>query len=156
MSPPVEITEVSHKEIPIDLLLQADPSEEKLKGYLPRSTCFAAWLDGLPVGACAVIPTAEKNYELMCISVAPAHQQKGVGTQLLRHVIAAIRKLGANQLTVGTGSFGYQLSFYQRQGFRISSIDRDFFIKNYQVPIFENGIQLRDMLRLTFDYGKST
>ncbi|MDF9832230.1 ribosomal protein S18 acetylase RimI-like enzyme [Ereboglobus sp. PH5-5] len=156
MSATVEITGVSPKEIPMELLLQADPSEEKLKGYLPLSTCFAAWSDGVLVGACAVIPTDEEIYELMCISVAPAHRQKGVGAQLLRHVIAAIGKLGANQLTVGTGSFGYQLSFYQRQGFRVSSIDRDFFIKNYQVPIFENGIQLRDMLRLTFDYGKST
>ena len=152
MSAKIEITEVSHKEIPIELLLQADPSEEKLKGYLPRSTCFAAWLDGMLVGACAVIPTAEKVYELMCIAVDPAHQQKGIGSQLLRHVIASMGKLNAKQLEVGTGTFGYQLAFYQRQGFRVSSIDRDFFIRNYNAPIFENGIQLKDMLRLTFEY----
>ena len=34
-------------------------------------------------------------------------------------------------------------------GFRVTSIDYDFFVKNYPEPIFENGIQLFDMLRLT-------
>ena len=50
---------------------------------------------------------------------------------------------------MGTGTFGYQLAFYQRQGFRATGIDRDFFVKNYPEPIFEDGIQLFDMLRLT-------
>jgi hypothetical protein len=53
---------------------------------------------------------------------------------------------------VGTGTFGYQLAFYQRHGFRVTSIDRDFFIKNYSEPIFEDGIQLFDMLRFALKY----
>ena len=55
-------------------------------------------------------------------------------------------------LEVGTGSFGYQLSWYQRAGFRVFAIERDFFLENYPEPIYECGIQLKDMLRLALEY----
>jgi hypothetical protein len=71
----------------------------------------------------------------------------------LKWVRDFFRSTGAQQLEVGTGTFGYQLAFYQRQGFRVTSIDSDFFIKNYPEPIFEDGIQLFDMLRLTLRYS---
>ena len=40
-------------------------------------------------------------------------------------------------------------SSIQKCGFRITGIDIDFFIRCYQEEIFENGIQCRDMIRLT-------
>ena len=54
---------------------------------------------------------------------------------------------------MGTGTFDYQLAFYQRHGFCVTSIDHDFFVKNYPEPIFEDGIQLVDMLRLSLRYS---
>jgi protein-L-isoaspartate O-methyltransferase len=60
--------------------------------------------------------------------------------------------MGARRLEVGTGSFGYQLAWYQRAGFRVFAVERDFFLDNYEEPIFEDGIQLKDMLRLAVDY----
>lgn len=89
----------------------------------------------------------------MSIAVHPAYQKSGYGTALLKWVIDFFRRSGARKLEVGTGTFGYQLAFYQRQGFRVTSIDHDFFVKNYPEPIFENGIQLFDMLRLTLRYS---
>jgi ribosomal protein S18 acetylase RimI-like enzyme len=89
----------------------------------------------------------------MCIAVPPAHQKSGYGTELLDWVIDYLRNSGARQLEVGTGTFGHQLAFYQRHGFRVTSIDRNFFVKNYPEPIFENGMQLLDMLRLTLRYS---
>lgn len=145
----VLIKEVPPSDAPMDLLLLADPSVAKINGYLPASRCFVAGSGETSVGVCVVIPLGQDAYELMSIAVAPDHQQDGVGTQLLKHTIEAVRKLGVRRLEVGTGSFGYQLTFYQRQGFRVTSIDRDFFVRNYPEPIFEAGIQLRDMLRLT-------
>lgn len=148
---PVLIKEVPPSVAPMDLLLLADPSVEKINGYLPASRCFVACSAEATVGVCVVTPLGQDAYELMSIAVAPDHQQAGVGTQLLKHTIEAARKLGARRLEVGTGSFGYQLTFYQRHGFRITSIDRDFFVRNYAEPIFEAGTQLRDMLRLTLE-----
>ncbi|WP_198422013.1 hypothetical protein [Stenotrophomonas acidaminiphila] len=42
--------------------------------------------------------------------------------------------------------------FYQRHGFRVFQVDRDFFLRNYDEAIVEDGIQHRDMLRLALDY----
>lgn len=136
----------------MDLLLLADPSEEKIRSYLPGSRCFVATCGAMVVGACVVQPRGADTHELMSIAVHPAHQKSGYGTALLQWVIACYRDSGAHRLEVGTGTFGYQLAFYQRQGFRVTSIDRDFFVTHYPEPVFENGIQLLDMLRLTLTY----
>jgi ribosomal protein S18 acetylase RimI-like enzyme len=148
----MEIREVSGVDVPIELLLEADPSRVRVEAYVGRSRCFVALLESEPVGACVVQPMSQGVYELMNIAVSPGHQQKGIGTELLRHAIAAVRDLGAQRLEVGTGTFGYQLAFYQRAGFRVFAVDRDFFLRNYPGPIMEHGIQLRDMLRLAVDY----
>ena len=147
------IQETSAIDVPMELLLLADPSEEKVRSYLPKSRCFVALNNEVVVGACAVQPREAGVHELMNIAVHPDHQQSGNGTVLLKWVINFFRRIGASQLEVGTGTFGYQLAFYQRQGFRVASIDRDFFLKNYDEPIFEDGIQLMDMLRLAIRFN---
>ncbi len=88
----------------------------------------------------------------MSIAVHPDHQKSGIGATLLKWIIDFYGRAGASRLEVGTGTFGYQLAFYQRQGFRVTGIDRDFFVENYDEPIFEDGIRLVDMLRLTIRY----
>lgn len=144
--------EIPSESAPIDLLLLADPSEAKLRTYLAHSRCFVASEGGETVAACAILPIGADRYELMSIAVHPAHQKSGYGTALLQWIIDFFRAAGARDMVVGTGSFGYQLAFYQRQGFRVTGIDRDFFIKHYPAPIVEDGIPLRDMLRLTLTY----
>jgi len=143
------IQEVPAADAPMELLLLADPSEEKIRSYLPESKCFVASSKGAVVGACVVRPRGPGAHELMNISIQPVHQKSGYGTALLKWVVDFYCKSGARQIEVGTGTFGYQLAFYQRQGFRVTSIDHDFFVKNYPEPIFEDGIRLVDMLRLT-------
>jgi ribosomal protein S18 acetylase RimI-like enzyme len=150
------IEEVSAADVPMELLLLADPSEDKVRSYLSGSKRFIASRDGVVVGACVVRPRGTGAYELMNIAVHPVHQQSGYGTVLLRWVIDFLHHSGASQIEVGTGTFGYQLAFYQRHGFRVTSIDHDFFVNNYPEPIFEDGIQLLDMLRLTLKYSVSS
>ncbi|MDD3082661.1 MAG: GNAT family N-acetyltransferase [Desulfobacterales bacterium] len=135
------------------LLLLADPSEDKVRSYLPRSRCFVASSNEVVVGACVVQSLGSGTHELMNITVQPGHQKSGYGAALLKWVIEYFRKSGASKIEVGTGTFGYQLAFYQRHGFRVTSIDYDFFVNNYPEPIFEDGIQLFDMLRLTLRYS---
>ncbi len=143
------IAEISPADAPLELLILADPSEAKVAAYLPQSRCFAAYSGASPVAVCAVVPLSDAAYEIMNIAVKPSQQQRGIGTTLLCHVISVFKKEGACRLEVGTGTFGYQLTFYQRQGFRVTGIDTDFFCTNYPEPIFEDGVQLMDMLRLT-------
>ena len=147
----MQINEITPAEAPMDLLLEADPSEQKVKAYLDDCTCLAARIEGVVVGVCLLKPIGDDAYELMNISVAPSLQQRGIGTALLKRAIASVRAMGAHTLEVGTGMFGHPLAFYQRQGFRASAIDRGFFLDNYPEPLFEDGIQHKDMLRLRLD-----
>ena len=71
---------------------------------------------------------------------------------MLYRLIVSTREAKVKRLEVGTGTFGYQLAFYQREDFRADAIDKDFFLINYEEPIFENGIQLKDMLRLGLNF----
>ena len=154
MSRSLLIQEIAASDAPMALLLLADPSEDKIRSYLPRSKCFVATIAGGVVGACLVQPLGAGAHELMSIAVQPACQKSGYGTALLKWVIEFYRESGARQIEVGTGTFGYQLAFYQRQGFRATAIDRDFFVVNYAEPVFEDGIRLFDMLRLTLRYSR--
>lgn len=148
----MEIQEVPYTKAPIEILLEADPSVEKIQAYLPRSRCFVAIRQGKPVGAYVVQRIAPAVYELMSIAVSPEYQRKGIGSKLLRHAVTTVHDMGARRLEVGTGTFGYQLTWYQRAGFRVCAVERDFFLVNYEEPIYEHGLQLKDMLRLAVDY----
>lgn len=148
------IQEIPPADAPIDLLLLADPSEEKIRSYLPASNCFVASRNGSVVAAAVVQPREAGAHELMSIAVYPDHQQSGIGTALLKWIVDYFGRAGATKLEVGTGTFGYQLAFYQRQGFRVTGIDRDFYLNNYDEPVFERGIRLVDMLRLTITYDE--
>lgn len=57
---------------------------------------------------------------------------------------------GFHTIEIGTGNSSIQrLALYQKCGFRMASIDHDFFLKHYDEPIYENGIQCMDMVRLS-------
>lgn len=119
-----------------------------MASYLPESLCYGAFVESKCIAVCVVLPQADETFELINIAVAPNTQAKGIGSQLLNHVIGAMKEKNARKIVLGTGTFGYQLAFYQKAGFRVLSVDRDFFLNNYPEPIFENGIQHKDMLRL--------
>jgi len=144
----IKIKEVDPKLLPMSLLLEADPSEKSINRYLKDSWCFAAFIDDLIVGVCVTKLIKNGVAEIFNIAVSPEFQQQGIGSQLLKHVLDQLSKKEIKFVELGTGTFGYQLSFYQRLGFRVDSVVKDFFLDNYSEPIFENGIQLKDMLRL--------
>ncbi|GAB6089386.1 GNAT family N-acetyltransferase [Spirochaeta dissipatitropha] len=148
----LKLEKIPSSKASLELVLLADPSEEKVASYLPDSDCFAGFIENRMVAVCLVQPRGEAVFELMSIAVQEEFQKSGIGSRLLAWVLEFYRGNGARRLELGTGTFGYQLAFYQRQGFRVTEIDRDFFTNNYDEPIFENGIQLRDMLRLSIDF----
>ena len=155
------ITTMNPAEAPWHLLLLADPSRERIKRYLPGSTCFGARQTtqftpsglGALIGVCVLVPEGDglHRWELMNMAVSTAWQSKGIGSALLQRAIREMRERGVQQLEVGTGSFGDQLLFYQRLGFRVTDIERDFFLENYTTPLWERGVQHKDMLKLTLD-----
>ncbi len=91
----------------------------------------------------------EQTAEIFNIAVAPARQQQGIGSGLLRFVLASLAEKGVRRVELGTGSFGHQLTYYQRHGFRVETVVKDHFLIHYPEPLMEHGIRHKDMLRLS-------
>lgn len=147
------IQEAEPARAPLELLLEADPSLERVRSYLRGAKCLIATIQSAVIGVCVLSPTSSDRFELMNIAVVDRYRGKGIGTKLLLRAIDVARAAGATLIAVGTGTFGYQLVFYQRLGFRVVAVERDFFLRNYDEPVFENGIQHKDMLRLHLALG---
>ncbi|WP_010289452.1 GNAT family N-acetyltransferase [Kurthia massiliensis] len=136
---------------PWDLLLLADPSKAQVENYLYDSDVYVLKVEEVTVGVYVLLQRDEQTIELMNIAVAEEVQHQGYGHQLLAHAMATVKAIGVKKLLVGTGNSSIeQLVFYQKHGFRMTHIIRDFFIEHYDTPIFENGIQCRDMIQLTY------
>lgn len=139
-----------HEPLPMDLLLLADPSRELVEEYVQRGQCYLAEEDGEVIGVYVLLPTRPQTVEIVNVAVADAHQGRGIGKQLVKHAIQTAKAQGYKTVEIGTGNSSIgQLALYQKCGFRITGIDRDFFIRHYAEPIFENGIPCRDMIRLS-------
>lgn len=141
------------------LLLLADESEAAVSSYLQKGDLYELPdPTGTPLGIVLVLPEGDAGAELKAVAVAPEHQGRGVGTRLLKLVLAELRARGVRRVVVGTGNSGIgQLAFYQKAGFRLWRIERDVFTpaRGYPPGIEENGIPLRDMVWLeqTLDDG---
>jgi ribosomal protein S18 acetylase RimI-like enzyme len=139
--------------IPIDLLLLSDPSEEVIAEYINSSIKFIASLDSKIVGALVLIKTRPKTMEIMNISVYEEYQNKGIGKQLLNKAIEYAKESKTKTLEIGTGNPGLmQMMLYQKCGFRIVGVELDYFRKNHDEKIFENGIECRDMIRMKMEF----
>lgn len=135
---------------PYSLLLLADPSHQQIQTYLKTGIGYQAIIDDQVVGVYVLQLRSTGHYELMNIAVLEAHQGKGIGKTLLQHAIDYCRQKQAHTLEIGTGNSSLsQLAFYQKLGFRIVRVIPNFFVTHYDEPIFENGIQCRDMLILS-------
>lgn len=146
----VRISKITRgRKIPYDLLYLADESHEAISFYLDRGECYCAYIGRVPVGVYVLLPTHPFTAELANVAVCEERQGEGIGRQLIAHAIKTAREQKFSKLEVGTANGGTgQLAFYQKCGFRMEWIDRDFISRNYPKPIIENGIECRDMVRM--------
>lgn len=135
---------------PMELLLTADPSEEKVQEYLSKGQCYIVREGDLIIGVYILLQTLRAKMELVNVAVLEDYQGQGIGKKLIQHAIANVQLQGYRFIDVGTGNSSIsQLKLYQQCGFRMVKIRRGYFVKNYDEPIYENGIQCRDMVRLS-------
>ncbi|WP_454190215.1 GNAT family N-acetyltransferase [Paenibacillus sp. Marseille-Q7038] len=136
--------------VPYEILLLADPSKAVIDEYIHRGQRSVAVFHGESIGIVVLLHTRPQTYEIVNLAVKEKYQGKGIGRALLRYALEQAKDQGASTIEIGTGNSSLdQLGFYQREGFRITGIDRDFFIKHYPDSIIENGILCVDMLRLS-------
>jgi ribosomal protein S18 acetylase RimI-like enzyme len=141
--------------IHLDLLLLADPSIDKIKEYLIDSNIYSASIKDETIGIIVIKEIDKFKKEILNVAVREEHQNKGIGKKLINFVLNLEKSNGTKVIEIGTGNSSInQLILYQKIGFRISSIDRDFFSRNYQEVIVENGIICQDMIRLSIELEK--
>lgn len=139
-----QVTEDKKRYLP--LLLLADEQENMIDRYLDRGAMFVLD-DGGVKGECVVTDEGNGILELKSLAVSPDCQRKGYGRALVNYVAA--RYQGQYSiLQVGTGDSPLTVPFYEKCGFVRSHRVEDFFVDHYDHPIFEGGIQLKDMIYL--------
>lgn len=141
----------SNKKRFLDLLLLADEQESMIDKYLERGAMFALYDNDLK--AVSVV-TCEGGsiYEIKNIAVYPSSQRKGYGKRLIDYLFEYYQGK-CSVMSVGTGDTPSALSFYEHCGFRISHRLKNFFLDNYNKPIYEDGKQLTDMVYLRKDFS---
>jgi ribosomal protein S18 acetylase RimI-like enzyme len=86
--------------------------------------------------------------ELMNIAVDETHRGKGIGGRMIEKAIEIVADGGYHGIIVGTGTEDCapdQIRFYERHGFRKSHLRENYFVDKFPNPIYENGVQLKDM-----------
>ncbi len=131
----------------MELLLLADEDSKMIEKYLYRGDLFALYDDDLK-SVCVVTQESDDVCELKNIATYEKWHGKGYGSKLLDHVTSYYKGKYATML-VGTGDVPRALQFYQKNGFNISHRIKDFFTDNYDHLMFEDGIQLVDMVYLS-------
>ena len=143
----MEIREVkNNKKQFLSLLLLADEQESMIDNYIEKGTMYILDDDGVK---CECVITDEGNHilEIKNIATEPECQGKGYGKMMIDFV-ASKYKEQFSVLQVGTGDSPLTIPVYEKCGFvRIHSV-KNFFIDNYDHPIFEDGVQLVDMIYL--------
>jgi len=130
----------------MDLLLIADEQVSMIEKYLYRGEMFALRGDDLKA-LCVVTQEQSGVYEIKNIVTVPEYQRKGYGQNLIAFIADYYKKSGS-ELYVGTGDSPTILRFYERCGFVKSHVEKNFFIDNYDHPMYEDGQQLVDMVYL--------
>ena len=130
----------------LDLLLLADEQENMIDKYLKNGDMYALYDDDLKT-ICVVVTIDEGTCELKNIATYEKYQGKGYAKALIKY-ISDFYKNDYKTMLVGTGEVPTILSFYESCGFEESHRIKGFFTDNYEHPMFEEGIQLIDMVYL--------
>lgn len=133
----------------LDLLLLADEQESMIDRYLSEGDLWALYDDDLK-SVCVVVPINRETCELKNIASYKKYQGRGYGKALINFIFDFYQK-DFKEMQVGTGETPSTLRFYEHCGFEISHRIKNFFTDHYDHPIFEEGIQLVDMIYLKKD-----
>jgi ribosomal protein S18 acetylase RimI-like enzyme len=141
----------SDSEIPYHLLLLADETKEAIDRYIFNSDIYLLH-DGIEdIAVMALYKNNDTELEIKNIAVIESYRSKGIGSILINKAKEIAKENHYKKLTVGTSDTGFQqIRFYEKNGFVQRGILKDFFIENYPDPIYENGLQMHDMIILEF------
>lgn len=133
------------------MLLLADETVEAINRYIFDSDIYLLGNGELDIAVIVLYDKDDLELEIKNMAVIEDFRSRGIGSILIDKAKEIALRNGYEILTVGTSDTGFQqIRFYEKNGFVKKGIRKDFFIENYPSPIFENGLQMRDMVILEF------
>lgn len=143
----MKIKEVkTNKKRYLSLLMLADEQENMIDRYLDNGIMYVLDDNGIK-GECVIIDKGNNILEIKNIAIEPKYQNLGYGKALIDFIITKY-KGQYSIVQVGTGNSPLTIPFYEKCGFTYSHKVENFFTKNYNHPIYESGILLKDMIYL--------
>ena len=137
---------IANKKQYLDLLLLADEQESMIDRYLERGEMFVLEDRGVKA-VCVVTDEGSGVCELKNLAVTPDFQRQGYGRTMINYLINHYSGR-YTQMIVGTGDVPGTTGFYKSCGFEYYLSIENFFTDNYDNPIVEEGILLKDMIYL--------
>lgn len=132
--------------IPYALLLLADESITAINNYIHHCKIFQIKESSHTIGVCAIQQKDTSTIEIKNLAIVERYRNRGIGQWCMQKIGELYQD--KDQL-VATGDHSTSaLRFYERNGFKRHFIRKDFYIVNYDQPIIENGMQLRDQIVL--------
>jgi ribosomal protein S18 acetylase RimI-like enzyme len=129
------------------LFAEADDSESEIASYKDLGEILVARVDGIIIGHAQVVETDEPGVvELKSLAIYEQWRSQGIGGALVQAALARCREQKMRSMLVATAAASIRaLQFYQRQGFRICRVIRDFYVPERGYRALElNGIPLLD------------
>ncbi|TDL34951.1 GNAT family N-acetyltransferase [Jeotgalibacillus sp. S-D1] len=139
----------------IHLLKLADDDEQAIQSYLYNGTLYSIHWNNASVGVVLLQSGANSDLEIKNIALEEAFRAKGIGKVVLQLVVDLAKSSSYKTVRVGTANCSIgNIIFYQKCGFRMKEIKRDFFA-GYNPSVIENGIIGLDMIVFQMDLDKS-
>lgn len=111
-------------EIPWELLLLADPDENRVYEYADADYMRVAKVDDEPVGVYVVEALSPTVYRMRNLAVAPDWRGKGLGRWLLGHAIGIAESKGGREIVLKDAPAGAGWrGLFERTGFVASGPD---------------------------------
>lgn len=132
-----------NKEKYMELLLEADPEETVVMGYINQGDMFVLWEDNEVICEAVVIPFDKDICELKNLATSKEARGRGYATKMIEYLFKEYQKK-YQRMIVGTSE--EMIPFYVLRGFtKYHHTVKNFFIDNYTEEIWDNGFQCIDM-----------
>ena len=130
----------------------AEDSAAELDSYIEAGRVLVARSGTEVIGHLQLTSTGDPGQaEIKNMAVTESRQGQGVGRRLVQAAVDLVAAEGMATILVATAAADIgNLRFYQRQGFRMRSVERDAFTPatGYPAGLLIDGIELRDRVWL--------
>ena len=135
----------------MNYLLLADDSTEVINEYIHDGDMYAVIFKERVVGVVLFTSLSQGIVELKNIALEETYRGSGIGRAVIHEGLHIYRQKQFLKMMVGTANSSItNIAFYQKVGFRIDSIKKDFF-NHYPNDIYENGIKAQDMIMFSIN-----